>query len=334
MTPRFGLMDQGWAAPGTTDAEMAEHSLALIRLADEMGFDSCWLGEHHRRDDAAAFYGRFPVPEILLAKAAGLTRRVRLGTGVKVLSHVSPQRAAEEMAMLSLVSGGRVDFGIGLGSGAQNAIPDRAAKIARFAELLDGLLAEFAGLTETPLSPAPGVDLVPRLWAAGRDEGTIAMLAARGINLVVGQAETGSVQAGYVRRYRRSGGRGLCRGVRLVFVAPTDAEALADSAAAADLYFSMMSKGAYTREAIAKGIFPEVPRNRAEQLDMVNVIAGSPETVAGKLNAYIAETGIDQLDAMVQIPHVSLGHAERTLRLLASEVRPRLKFPATEPATT
>jgi alkanesulfonate monooxygenase SsuD/methylene tetrahydromethanopterin reductase-like flavin-dependent oxidoreductase (luciferase family) len=114
--------------------------------------------------------------------------------------------------------------------------------------------------------------------------------------------------------------------VRLVFVGETDAQAIADSTGAADLYYSLMGKGNYQKEALAKGLVAEEPKTREEMLEFVNFVVGSPETVARKLNAYLATTGVDQLDAMVNIPRVGPENFARTLRLLQAEVRPQLRY--------
>lgn len=325
--PKFGVMDQGWAAPEVSDADAAKMVVDCIRLADELGFDSAWVGEHHHRRPDSPFWGRVPASEIVLGYAAALTSRIALGGGVRILSTTPAQRTAEEMSMLSVLSGGRVDFGIGLGSN-QIAMKLREEKAAEFRRLLDELLAVLRnapGVTGE-LSPVSPVDITKRLWAAGRDELTIRHLAETGVNLVVGQAELGVVQANYIRQYKAAGGTGRTRGVRLVFVAETDAKAIEDSAAAADLYYSLMGKGNYQKEALAKGLVAPEPKTREEMLEFVNFVVGSPETVAKKLNAYLATTGVDQLDAMVNIPRAGPENFARTLRLLQAEVRPQLRY--------
>ena len=326
--PKFGLMDQGWAAQETTDAETVAASLATIRLADELGFDSAWIGEHHHVRADAAFYGRVPASEVFLAYAAAQTTRIRLGTGVRILSTTSALRTAEEMSLLSLLSGGRAEFGIGLGSG-QNATKSREEKAADFRRLLDELLAVLRNdpvLPIPPLSPVPPPDLPQRLWAAARDEPTIAYLAEAGVNIVVGQAEIGQAQANYIRQYRAAGGTGRARGVRLVFVAETHEEAIARSSAAADLYYSMMGKGGYRQEAIEKGYLPAEVKTREDQLQHISFLVGSPQEVAAGLNDYIETTGVDQLDFMAQIPRLAAADVHRSIRLLQAEVTPRLVF--------
>jgi alkanesulfonate monooxygenase SsuD/methylene tetrahydromethanopterin reductase-like flavin-dependent oxidoreductase (luciferase family) len=326
--PKFGVMDQGWAPPEMTDADAVKGVIACIRLADELGFDSAWVGEHHHRRPQSPFWGRVPASEIVLGYAAAQTSRIALGGGVRILSTTPAQRTAEEMCMLSVLTGGRVDFGLGLGSG-QHGMKTRDEKAAEFRRLLDELLAVLRNdpkLESPDISPVSPVDITTRLWAAGRDEPTIRHLAQTGVNLVVGQAEMGAVQANYIRQYKAAGGKGKTRGVRLVFVAETDEQAIAESSAAADLYYELIGKGAYQKEAQAKGLVPAEPKTREEMLDQVNYVVGSPDTVARKLNTYLQQTGVDQLDAMVNIPRVGADNFARTLRLLQQEVRPQLSF--------
>lgn len=79
-------------------------------LADKLGFHSFWIAEHHFHE-----YGLVPRPAILLSAIAARTQRIRLGTAVAVLPFDCPMRAAEDFAMLDLLSGGRLDLGVGSG---------------------------------------------------------------------------------------------------------------------------------------------------------------------------------------------------------------------------
>jgi alkanesulfonate monooxygenase SsuD/methylene tetrahydromethanopterin reductase-like flavin-dependent oxidoreductase (luciferase family) len=326
--PKFGLMDQGWADQQTTDAEAIAQSLATVKLADELGFDSSWIGEHHHVRPDTPFYGRVPASELFLAHAAAQTGRITLGTGVRILSTTPSLRTAEEMSLLTLLSGGRTEFGIGLGSG-QHGLKSGDEKAALFRQLLGELLAILRNdptLDLPPLSPVPPADLATRLWAAARDTPTIDYLAESGVNLVVGQAEVPQSQAQFVARYRASGGGGRTRGVRLVFVAETHAAALEKSQAAADLYFKLMGNNGYRKNAIEKGFLSAEITSREDMLTHINFIVGTPNEVAIQLNRYIALTGIDQLDAMVKIPLLALPDVHNSMRLLQNEVRPQLVF--------
>ena len=70
-------------------------------LAEELGFDSVWLTEHHYAD-----YGLSAAPSVLLATVAARTRRVKLGIAVYVIPFHHPLRLAEETASIDILSGG------------------------------------------------------------------------------------------------------------------------------------------------------------------------------------------------------------------------------------
>jgi alkanesulfonate monooxygenase SsuD/methylene tetrahydromethanopterin reductase-like flavin-dependent oxidoreductase (luciferase family) len=84
--------------------------LDQIAQAEDMGFDSVWLTEHHFCDD-----GYTPSPLVLAAAIGARTRRMRIGTNLMLLPLHDPVRMAEDSATLSLTTGGRFDLGVGIG---------------------------------------------------------------------------------------------------------------------------------------------------------------------------------------------------------------------------
>src|SRR5262245_22728244 len=98
---------------------IAEH-MEQIRLADELGFDAVWLTEHHFSSvpyvpDVLGEYGISASPLALACAVSQITRRVRIGTAVKVLALEHPLRTAEDVALADILSGGRIEFGAGTG---------------------------------------------------------------------------------------------------------------------------------------------------------------------------------------------------------------------------
>jgi natural product biosynthesis luciferase-like monooxygenase protein len=85
--------------------------LELAERAEALGFDSFWISEHHFTN----YGGILPRPQILLAALAQRTRRIRLGTAVSLVPFDSPVRLAEDFGLIDVLSGGRLEFGVGRG---------------------------------------------------------------------------------------------------------------------------------------------------------------------------------------------------------------------------
>jgi len=109
---RFGFFDQLPCADSQSESQRYQDILAQIVLGDELGFHAVWLGELHfgRRSSILAD------PLMILAAAAQRTRRIRLGTAVSLLPLHNPVKMAEEAAIADVLSGGRLEFGVGRGT--------------------------------------------------------------------------------------------------------------------------------------------------------------------------------------------------------------------------
>lgn len=92
--------------PGQRLQELIEE----IRLMDEVGIDFYGIGEHHRPDYAVS------VPEIILAAAATVTKSIKLGSAVSVLSSADPVKLYQSFATIDLISNGRAELMAGRGS--------------------------------------------------------------------------------------------------------------------------------------------------------------------------------------------------------------------------
>lgn len=91
-------------------AERLREIIEEIKLMDEVGLDFYGIGEHHRPDYAVS------VPEIILAAAATVTKKIKLGSAVSVLSSSDPVRLYQSFASIDLISEGRVELMAGRGS--------------------------------------------------------------------------------------------------------------------------------------------------------------------------------------------------------------------------
>ena len=109
---KFGVFFQAPEADGQTHGERYREMFELIELAEILGFDVAWLAELH-------FGGAFSLlshPLMMVPVIAQRTRRIRIGTAVTLLPLQHPLSCAEQAAMADVLSGGRLEFGVGRGS--------------------------------------------------------------------------------------------------------------------------------------------------------------------------------------------------------------------------
>ena len=113
---KFGIFyEHQLPRPWTADSEhrLLQESLTQIELADRLGYDYAWEVEHHFLEE----YSHSSAPEVFLGAASQRTKRIRLGHGIIQLPTNHPIRVAERVATLDLLSGGRVELGLGEGQG-------------------------------------------------------------------------------------------------------------------------------------------------------------------------------------------------------------------------
>jgi alkanesulfonate monooxygenase SsuD/methylene tetrahydromethanopterin reductase-like flavin-dependent oxidoreductase (luciferase family) len=91
--------------------EVRAHTLDMVKMADKAGFEVVWAAEHHALEMTIA-----PNPFQLLTWWAEHTANIRLGSGVANAAYWHPINIAGEAAMLDLISGGRLEFGLGSGA--------------------------------------------------------------------------------------------------------------------------------------------------------------------------------------------------------------------------
>ena len=119
---KFGIFyEHQLPRPWDEQAEyrLMQESLSQIELADRLGYDYAWEVEHHFLEE----YSHSASPEVFLGAASQRTKNIRLGYGIIQLTTNQPHRVAEKVATLDLVSGGRVEFGMGEGAGPAELHP-------------------------------------------------------------------------------------------------------------------------------------------------------------------------------------------------------------------
>lgn len=107
---RFGLFQTVQWPAGSDQRQQYRNALAQAVLAEELGYHSVWMTEHHFTRHAITSDSL-----LLLSHLASRTERIRLGTAVAVLPFHDPVRFAESTALVDQLSDGRLDVGVGRG---------------------------------------------------------------------------------------------------------------------------------------------------------------------------------------------------------------------------
>jgi alkanesulfonate monooxygenase SsuD/methylene tetrahydromethanopterin reductase-like flavin-dependent oxidoreductase (luciferase family) len=151
---------------GENAADSYRIALDLFQAAEQLGFESGWVAQHHFQNGA----GRLPSTLTFLAAAAERTRRIRLGTAIIILPLEDPIRLAEDAAVVDTLSGGRLELGLGTGGDPLTFAAfgrELGTRRVRYGESVRALRDALAGLpingTKAVLYP-PAPALAARIW--------------------------------------------------------------------------------------------------------------------------------------------------------------------------
>ena len=203
---RFGLFGGAQITgsnPGTGIGQGFRDYIEFNVEAESLGYHSSFLVEHHFTG-----WGQVSATLHLLTWLAAHTRTLRVGTAVIVLPWHNPVLLAEQAATLDLLSGGRLDFGIGKGYRYTEFrgfhIPIEEAE-ARFDEALEVITRAWSAtgrishcgkywqFDEIVVEPAPAQKPHPPFWMAANSPASIRRVAGRGFNLLLDQYATPQV---------------------------------------------------------------------------------------------------------------------------------------------
>ncbi len=190
-------------------ASFFDDAVHMVDAAEALGIDGFWLAEHH-----TTRFSLSTAPLLFLAKAADRTKRIRLGAAVLVLPLWHPVRLAEEIAALDILSGGRVELGVGKGYqpvefGAFQR--DAAQSGDAFSECLslarrlwteDEVTHRGAFYTlEQPVTLAvrPLQRPHPPIWVASSQPATVMETARAGLRAILGATSINPSQVGRLR---------------------------------------------------------------------------------------------------------------------------------------
>jgi natural product biosynthesis luciferase-like monooxygenase protein len=348
---KFGIMTLFDHHPNIRSAKrFYDEFMAECVRAEELGFDSVWVSEHH----FSPYGGICPSPQVYLAAVAQRTRRIRLGTGIVLLPFHRAITVAEEFAMLDLLSDGRVELGVGRGW-----LPHEFAHFGVSMDETRGRLEEgvevirrawtterfsfdgrFTKVREIEVLPKPLQCPHPPIWVAGlRTPDTFAWIARNGYHLqaVPYVLPSGSMLEENVGLYRRTlaehGHTG--RDIALLYhmyVAETEAAARRDAEQALLGYLTQI-RGLAAQQTWSSKEYAQYERAKEHRAalsydrlanDRV-IVFGTPDQCIETLRWAQKTYGMTYFMGLTN--YGALGHAKviRSLELFARHVMPAFR---------
>ncbi|WP_436531759.1 LLM class flavin-dependent oxidoreductase [Actinoplanes sp. HUAS TT8] len=328
----FGDVPQDDAGEPITQAAAIRQVVEEAVLADELGVDVIALGEHHRPEYSIS------TPETVLAGIAARTSRIRLASGVTVLSSDDPVRVFQRFATVDAISNGRAQVILGRGSFTESFplfgydLDDYDTlfeeKVELFAALLDEKPVTWEGTTRAALHEA---DVFPKTesgrldtWVGvGGSPQSVVRTARYGLPLMLaiigGQAER---FAPYVDLYRRAAEQlgTVAHPVGMHspgFVADTDEQAK-------ELWFPHY-KVQMDRIGALRGWPPLTRANFEHEVADGSLYVGSPETVARKIAKSVRGLDVGRFDLIYTAGAQPVSARMHAVELFGSKVIPMVR---------
>ena len=270
------------------------------------GYEAVWLAEHHFNT-----YSVCPSVHLMGMMVAARTKRLRIGTAISLAPMYHPLRLAEEVALLDVLSGGRVNWGAGRGNDATEFGVfglDRDSSYARFRENVEIVLrawreerltyeGEFSQFHGIEVLPKPLQKPHPPVWMAASSPDAIAWAASQGHQILMdphsAHVDIGKKLDGYYQGLRAAGlpaeGR-VTPIARLLAIAPTDAEARETARRGANWTVTSYVKSGPFGNRPGEPVRDPVDR----YVDDV-IIHGSPARVADEILRLREEIGLNYL---------------------------------------
>lgn len=333
---------------GWTEQDLFEYEVQCVEFAEELGFDGVWLAEHHFRPNVC--------PSILpfAAFVAARTRRIRIGLGVLVLPLYNPLRLAEDVAMVDILSRGRLDVGLGRGYNFMEfdalSVPMEQSR-DRFAEILDILQqawtkdtvchdGEHYHIDGVRVVPKPLQKPHPPLWIGATSADTVKIAGTQGIPFMCDPVQTFEQATDLVCLWtsaardagHKPDGAELAA-LRPMWVAETSREAINDRPVWVPQALEEIQRVPGTQLPLdpSRGFEPgstlvEATGKPMEEIIEDNTyIVGDPPTVVRKLRAY-RDSGythiIGLFNSDVRMP---LEKVRRSMELFSREVLPHVQ---------
>jgi alkanesulfonate monooxygenase SsuD/methylene tetrahydromethanopterin reductase-like flavin-dependent oxidoreductase (luciferase family) len=310
---------------GADAANSYSFALELFEAADELGYDTGWVAQHHFENGG----GRLPSTLAFLAAAAQRTRRIGLGTAIIILPLEDPLRVAEDAAVVDTLSNARLQLGLGTGgdpltfAAFHRDVSSRRERYAQSFNLLKSVLrGDPIRGTDARLYP-PVPTLADRIWESTLSQEGGARIGRHGSGLLLARTAFMSdeptdrnqlpVAQAYFRglAQRETGRLGLSRAV---YPAEDKPSAMADLDAGVLAYVDTMIR----RGFFPTGLSPEAYYARS------HIHYGHPEEVIASLRGDVLLPHTTDLICQVHPGHPTPAQMLAALERTAREVAPAL----------
>ena len=329
-----------------SEYQLLQDSLTQIELADKLGYDYAWEVEHHFLEE----YSHSSAPEVFLGAASQRTKNIRLGHGVIQITTNQPHRVAEKVATLDLLSGGRVDLGMGEGAGPAELHPfgvQVRSKRDRWEESVKAIIpmftkdswefhGEFHDFPARNVIPKPYQKPHPPLWVACSNIQTIGNAGEWGMGALGFTFVSPDAAKAWVHRYYNNLLHHANRladypdnpNIAMVagfMCAETDEEAYEKAAGWTFFIIALSYYGRKGVDAPGEGNlweeFQDWQHSEKAQDAFKGALIGSPETIRKKLHQY-QESHVDQVILLNQAGKTSHKDICDSLTMFAKEVMP------------
>jgi luciferase family oxidoreductase group 1 len=182
MSLPLSVLDLSPVGAGIAPSDAIRESIEVARAADRLGYARYWFAEHHNMSSIAT-----SAPEVLIAHAAAVTTRIRIGAGGIMVPNHAPLHVIEVFRTLEALHPGRIDLGLGRAPGTD---PLTSSALRREATDVNQLLAELfaferGGFPErhpyAQITPMPSDVRLPSIWMLGSTLAGAAIAAQLGV---------------------------------------------------------------------------------------------------------------------------------------------------------
>ena len=304
-----------------------------MEVLDQVGFHQVWVTEHHFHE----YGGTIPAPATFLSVVASRTTRIRLGVAIVILPLHNPLEVAESYAMVDVISGGRLNFGIGRGTPIELeyvgiGYEDSVLRLREGTEIIrqgwSGETLDFSGklfnYKGVRLLPKPVQQPHPPIWvAASRSDDTYRWAGEQGFHLLtlpymyepevlrnaIDHYREALVQAGHDPSTREVLGKFH------IYVTGSERQAVAEAGPYLHNYWRVADAQHLGRTAARR-------LQATEQIARGNVIAGDPQRCIDIIRRWRDALGLTVVSGTFYFGGMPQDMALRNIRRFAAEVMP------------